>query len=225
MMSDATAHGTVSILMWMTACLQYVISREAGKPYLLRNGNLVLTRKFFLYLSELWVVGSLKSFCMAMINLLIRTRMFEAKLGLDKALCYFQPILQVGATVGTVSFNEIRTAATALLSQCARGQGQGGIATGIGMSFITSQNHLDESNNRIGSCSGGWTLIFDRREWQPCSHSRHLLAEYSMLWHPTQMAFLQGSHERYGCRVNECNVRSSRRSELSSHRSIYTFIK
>ncbi|KAK0511294.1 hypothetical protein JMJ35_005867 [Cladonia borealis] len=50
----------------------------------------------------------------------------------DKALCYFQPILQVGATVGTASFNEIRLAANALLSQCAKNQGQGGIATGIG---------------------------------------------------------------------------------------------
>ena len=73
---------------------------------------------------------------MAMIDLHIRRRLFEAKVGPDKALCYFQPILQVGATVGTASFNEIRTAANALLSECARDHGQGGIATGIGMSCI-----------------------------------------------------------------------------------------
>ena len=84
-----------------------------------------------------------------MINLHKQRRLFEAKIGPDKALCYVQPILQVGATVGTASFNEIRIAANALLSQCATGQGQGGIATDIGMSFITSQNPLDESNNRV----------------------------------------------------------------------------
>ncbi len=75
---------------------------------------------------------------MAMINLHIQKRPFEAKVVLDKALCYFQPILQVGATVGTASFNEILTAANTLLSQCATDQGQGGIATKLGMSFITS---------------------------------------------------------------------------------------
>ena len=62
---------------------------------------------------------------------------FEAKIALDKALCYFQPILQVGASVGTASFNEIRVAANTLLLQCASDQSQGGIATGIGMSVIT----------------------------------------------------------------------------------------
>ena len=65
-------------------------------------------------------------------------RPFEAKIVLDRALCYFQPILQVGATVGTASFNEIRIAANALLSQCASDQRQGGIATRIGMSSIRS---------------------------------------------------------------------------------------
>ena len=120
----------------MTVYLQCVMSRGAGNSSLLRNGNLVLDRELYLYLSDLWVVGSLKSFGMAMINLHIRRRLFEAKIGPDKALCYFQPILQVGAPVGTASFNEMRTAANALLSQCAKNQGQGGIATGIGMSII-----------------------------------------------------------------------------------------
>ena len=140
MISDAMAPCTVLTLMWVTVCLQYVMSRGAGNSCLLRNANLILDRELYLYLSDLWVVGSLKSFCMAKINLHIRRRLFEAKIGPDKALCYFQPILQVGATVGTASFNEIRTAANALLSQCAKDQGQGGIATGIGMSFIKPES-------------------------------------------------------------------------------------
>ena len=70
---------------------------------------------------------------------------FESKIALDKALCYFQPILQVGATVGTASFNEIRIAANALLSQCASGQGQGGIATNIGMSFYQKPETLRQA--------------------------------------------------------------------------------
>lgn len=116
------------------------MSRGAGNPCLLRNANLILNRELYLYLSDLWVVGSLKSFCIAMINLHNQRRIFEAKIGPDKALCYFQPILQVGATVGTASFNEIRTAANALLTQCAKNQGQGGIATGIGMSLMKTES-------------------------------------------------------------------------------------
>ena len=172
MTSDAMPD-TGLIPVWMTAYLQYVISSVAGKSYLLRTANVVLTRRFKFCRSDLWVVGSLGSLCMAMINLQYK-RAFEAKIMLDKALCYFQPILQVGATVGTASFNEIRTAANALLSQCATGQGQGGIATKLGMSFTTSQNALDEPSKRIGNSPSGWTLIFDRRRWQPCSHSRYL---------------------------------------------------
>ena len=135
-MSDAMVPCTALILRWMTVCLHCVMSRGAGSSSLLRNGNLVLYRELYLYLLDLWVVGSLKSFGMAMLDLHLRRRLSEAKVGLDKALCYFQPILQVGATVGTASFNEIRTAANALLSECARDHGQGGIATGIGMSSI-----------------------------------------------------------------------------------------
>ena len=122
------------------------------------------------------MVGSLKSFCMAMINLLMQTRLVEAKLGLDKALCYFQPILQVGATVGTVSFNEIRTAATTLLSQCGRGQGQGGIATGIGMSFLkartiwTSQTIelvVVQATGRLSSTGGNGNLALILGTYSP----------------------------------------------------------
>ena len=102
---------------------------------------------------------------MAMINLHIQTPFFGAKITLDKALCFFQPILQVGATVGTASFNEIRIAANALLSQCASDQGQGGIATNIGMSFIRSQNPLDKPSNSDGSSPSGQTLTYDRRQW------------------------------------------------------------
>ena len=149
----------------------------------------------------------------------------KAKIALDKALCYFQPILQVGTSVGTASFNEIRVAASALLSQCVSDQGQGGIATGIGMSLITSQNFLDKPSNSNGCSPSGPTLIFDRRQWQPCSHSRNLRAEHTMLRHRTQMAFLQRHHEWYGCYVNECKIRPSQRSKRSSHPAKYTVIK
>ncbi|KAL2040445.1 hypothetical protein N7G274_006888 [Stereocaulon virgatum] len=50
----------------------------------------------------------------------------------DKAQCYFQPVLEVGERTGSASFNEIRTAAAALISQCGIGAGQGGIASHIG---------------------------------------------------------------------------------------------
>ena len=53
---------------------------------------------------------------------------------LDQALCYFQPILVVGEVTGGASFNEIRAAAAALISQCAVGARQGGIASHIGTS-------------------------------------------------------------------------------------------
>ena len=159
-----------------------------------------------------------------MINLHIRRRIFETKVGPDKALCYFQPILQVGATVGTASFNEIRTAANALLSQCAKNQGQGGIATGIGMSFVKPEP-FGRVKQWFGSSPSDWTLMFDRRRWQPRSHSRHLLTKYSMLRNLTQMDFLQGDHEYYGCHLNECNLRTSPRPQYPSQPSRYTFIK
>lgn len=53
---------------------------------------------------------------------------------LDQALCYFQPILKVGEGTGSASFDDIRAAAAALISQCALGARQGGIASHIGMS-------------------------------------------------------------------------------------------
>ena len=118
---------------------------------------------------------------MPTVNLHIQMRLFEAEIALDKALCYFQPILQVGTSVGTATFNEIRVAASALLSQCASDEDQGGIATGIGMSLITSHSFLDKPSNSNGSSLSDPTLIFDRRQWQPCSDSRNLLAEHTML--------------------------------------------
>lgn len=53
----------------------------------------------------------------------------------DKALCYFQPMLKDGHTVGQASVSQVRSAANTLILECAANPDspQGGIATNIGL--------------------------------------------------------------------------------------------
>ena len=51
----------------------------------------------------------------------------------DKALCYFEPVLTGGRTTATASFFQISTAANAVITKCLLGGNpSGGIASGIG---------------------------------------------------------------------------------------------
>lgn len=50
----------------------------------------------------------------------------------DRALCYFQPILSNTAQTGHLSLNEMRDAAVTLLRQCGAAKSEGGLAMNIG---------------------------------------------------------------------------------------------
>ena len=50
----------------------------------------------------------------------------------DSALCFIQPVLVHEQTSGTVSLNQLKTAASMIVDQCAFSPGSGGIAMNIG---------------------------------------------------------------------------------------------
>lgn len=111
----------------MIAGTQYIMFNEAKVKSHLRNATPVRVRGSFAYHLDSWAViilGLRQYLCSHII----------AYTTLDQAQCYFQPVLRVGERTGSASFNEIRTAAAALISQCGMGARQGGIASHIGMS-------------------------------------------------------------------------------------------
>ena len=65
-----------------------------------------------------------------------RTRFANIKYRVvDKALCYFQPVLSNSAQTGHLSVNEMRDAAVNLLRKCGAAKSEGGLAINIGKPF------------------------------------------------------------------------------------------
>ncbi len=59
--------------------------------------------------------------------------------GIDRGLCYFQPLLMPGATRAKSNLDDVAIAATALFTKCALGQSCGGRASFVGRCWLLAK--------------------------------------------------------------------------------------